>query len=142
MAEQVTYESGNNPVHTIMVRASATRTKGDLSYLDMDEYGFTDQNEASDAEVHRVIVALQSAASGEWYQACWKGECSITVASATYTAGHGLEVDGGVIEDSGAAFNAKGVQGEAITDFGVVKTTVTGTTVVAVLHGEAFTSTT
>jgi len=133
------HSDGDNPQVVLKMKAASARSKGDPVYVDMDSDGFVDLTIASNTTVHRIAVAGEDIASGSFGDYIVQGEVSMTVASATYTSGNGLNVTTGAVVDGGA-FSADGVADEGQVDFGVVKTTVTGTTVVCVLHGGPFTS--
>jgi hypothetical protein len=133
------HSEGDNPQCVLKMKASADRSKGDAVYIDMDSDGFVDLTIASNTTVHYIAVANENITSGDTGDYVIQGEVKINVTEALYTAGNGLNVTTGAIVDGGA-YPAGGVADEAQTDFGVIKTTETTTTVLAVLHGEPFTS--
>jgi hypothetical protein len=139
---QTAHDAGENTeAEYFTMRAAAARTKGDAVYMTMDAQGYLDLTIASNAAVHRIAVAAQNIASGDRGLYCVRGPCTLTVPSATYTEGNGLQVTTGAIA-AGSGFPAAGVAGQAQVVFGVVSTAASGTitSITATLHGDPFTS--
>jgi predicted RecA/RadA family phage recombinase len=136
------HEEGDSPQVLIKMKATAARSKGDPVYIDMGSSGLEDQTIADDTTVHYLAVAYDDIASGDYGDYVVQGEVNINIGTADdFTAGHGLDIDAGKVEDSDAGFSADGVADEGQTDAGVVLETGTALTDVLVcLHGCPFTS--
>lgn len=95
-------------VKTIKLRAAAARSKGDPVRIGTGHSSgtWTDISLASDTNLYRVAVALESAASGDVYEAAVQGTVDVTVPSGTYTAGNGVKVQGGALADTATAATA------------------------------------
>lgn len=131
----------------MVIRASAARTKGDVVWLACPSTAgdamLTDVAVSSSASVRRAVVWAQDCASGEVGLVCKRGPCVATVTSGVFTAFHGIETDGGNVEDSGGAADVS--CGEAVTDFAVALEgdgASTYTSLKIYLLGEPYTSTT
>lgn len=140
----VAHDSGVIPAEFIWMEASSARTKGDLVWVSADSGGFVDVSVSSSATVRVAAVACHDIASGAKGLYQTRGQCYVTVPSATYTDGRGLETDAGVIEDSGAAFgNTAKIGAQTNTDFAAVMgTQTTVTSCLCCLHGFPYLSTT
>jgi len=136
------HEDGNSPKVFIKMKATSARSKGDPVYIDCGASGLEDQSLADDTTVHYLAVAHSDIASGSYGDYVIQGEVNVNIASADdFTAGHGLDIDAGKLEDSDAAFDAKGVEAEAMTECGVVlETESSATDILVCLHGCPFTS--
>lgn len=93
---------------------------------------------ADDTEIYEFgIVVKDAIANLSWGWVQTRGSVACTVASSTYTAGHGFKIYKGAVTTTGAGY-ARGAN-----DFGVI--VVGGTTVTSItvyLHGEMKTATT
>ena len=140
---QVTAHERNWPVEAIRLRAAAARVKGDLVRISTGHADGVnaDLTLADDTNVYRIAVALEDAASGATYMAAYKGTVTVTVPSATYTAGNGLRIFDGAIDEDGTAQAYDDLSTN--THFGLVAvggTTVTSIT--ATLYGDRVTAAT
>ena len=136
MSSNIT-DVSSEPVQVMYIRAAAARSKGDLVRISTGHTSgvWVDVALADNTDVYRVAVCNQQVASGSIYQAVVKGTTSVTVPSATYTAGDGLDILDGAVRDSTAAAEAPTGQ-TTINDFAVILTGgTTVTSVVATLHG-------
>jgi hypothetical protein len=111
----------------------------------LDSGGISDVAVSSSASVRVAMVAAHDIASGEYGLYVTRGKVHATnLTSGNFTAGHGIETDGGNIEGSGAAFGNTAAAGAATnTDFAVALES--GTTVTELdicLHGFAYLSST
>ena len=126
------------------VRAAAARTKGDVVWLAAPSAAgnvLADEAVSSSASVRRAAVWVQDCASGAIGLVCVKGPVQATVTSGSFVLGHGVETDGGKVEDSGSAASVSCA--EANTDFAVaLEAGTTVTTLKIYLLGESYTSTT
>lgn len=129
---------------TIKLRAAAARSKGDVVRISTGHADgvFADVSLADDTNLYRVAVALENAASGDTYEACYKGTVVMTVPSGNYTAGHGVKVLDGALASTGAAATAFDDLAANIS-MGII--TVGGTSVTEItvtLTGDRITATT
>ena len=138
---QVVHQEGDTPQEVIKMKSSAARSKGDPVFIDMDSEGFVDLTIADNTAVHYLAVAAQDMDSGDTGDYIVRGEVNVNIDTADdFTAGHGLDIDAGKVEDSDSAFTSTGVLGEAQTVAGVVLETESGATDILVcLHGCPFT---
>lgn len=129
-------------VQTIKLRAAAARSKGDIIRISTGhaDGALADVAIADDTNVYRVAVVMQSAASGDVYEAAIRGMVKATVPSGDYTAGNGLHILNGAVADSGAAAEAfTGVS--TANDFAVIVEGGTSVTEVTVnLYGDPITA--
>ncbi len=132
------------PQELILLRAAAARSKGTVVRISTGHADGVNADVAlaDDTNVYRVAVANRDAASGEIYDAVFRGTTQITVPSATYTAGHGVKVFDGALASTGAAAAARDGLA-ANTTIGVINVGGTSVTSITVtLYGDAFTGTT
>ena len=127
---------------TIKLRAAAARTRGDVVRISTGHSDgvCADVSLADNTNVYRVAVAAENVASGDIYEAFVEGSCAVTVPSATYTAGDGLDILDGAVRDSATAAEARTGQ-TTLNDFAVIAiggTTVTSVT--ATLFGDPITA--
>jgi len=143
MYGQAAHDTNKDPQEYKFARAASARSKGDVVYLGKGANGNVDLDLVDDILVHELAVANEPIASGEGGQYVTEGEVEITVPSGNYTAGNGLVILDGAVADSGSAYPATGIAGEAKTVFGVIKTGGTAVTSITVsLDGGKFTATT
>ena len=137
------YDVNSDGMKVIRVRASGTRTKGDVKWLAAPSAAgevLADVAVSSSDTVRRACVWLQDCASGDIGLVCVRGPVQATVSSDDYTLGQGIESDGGVVEDSGGAADVSCQ--EASTDFAVALEAGTAVTTLKIyMLGEPYTST-
>lgn len=128
----------------IAVRAAAARTTGDVVWLAAPSAAgnvLADVAVSSSASVRRAAVWVQDCASGDIGLVCVRGPVQATVTSGNFVLGHGIETDGGNVEDSGSAAVVDGAVANG--DFAVaLESGTTVTTLKIYLLGMSYTSTT
>ena len=139
------YKANSQGQVVMPVRAAGARTKGDVKWLAVpatagDEV-MTDVDVSSSTDAFRACVWLDNCDSGDIGLVCVQGPVQATVTSGTFTAFHGIETDGGNIEDSGGTAVITGL--EANTDFAIaLESGTTVTTLKIYLIGAPYASTT
>lgn len=140
------FAASQAPVEYMWMKAHAALTKGDVVWVSADEDGFESAAVASSASVRKAAVAAHDIASGAFGLFVVKGPVVASVTSGVFTAGHGIESDGGNVEDSGAAaLDSQTFGKEANTDFAVAMEgdgASTYTSLLICLFGEPYTSST
>ena len=102
----------------VPMKAHGALSAGNIVWFACDEDGFETVAVSSSASVQTAACAQSDVASGEIGLFVVQGYVHATnLASGNFTAGNGIETDGGNIEDSGSGVSATGA--EANTDFAV-----------------------
>ena len=138
------YDVNMDVQDVIRLRASGDRAAGAVVWVAAPSSAggvLADVAVSSSATVRRAAVALHAIASGSIGLYCVRGPVQATVTSGNFTLGHGIESDGGNIEDSSSAAVVSGA--EAVTDFAVaLEDGSTVTTLMIYMLGLPYTSTT